>query len=59
MVAAIYGRFTESFDTADLKNAKSLLDELSRSVLFFIERLRQAEPARAPSPSRYGYAEES
>ena len=29
MLADIYGWFTEGFDTADLKEAKSLLDELS------------------------------
>jgi predicted ATPase len=29
MLAAIYGWFTEGFDTADLKDAKSLLDELT------------------------------
>jgi predicted ATPase len=29
MLAAIYGWFTEGFDTADLKEAKALLDELS------------------------------
>jgi hypothetical protein len=29
MLAKIYGWFTEGFDTADLKDAKSLLDELS------------------------------
>jgi tetratricopeptide (TPR) repeat protein len=29
MLAQIYGWFTEGFDTADLKDAKSLLDELS------------------------------
>jgi tetratricopeptide (TPR) repeat protein len=28
MLAGIYGQFTEGFDTADLKDAKSLLDEL-------------------------------
>ena len=28
MLAEIYGRFTEGFDTADLKDAKALLDEL-------------------------------
>jgi hypothetical protein len=27
--AAIYGWFTEGFDTADLKDAKALLDELN------------------------------
>ena len=29
MLAEIYGWFTEGFDTADLKDAKSLLDELA------------------------------
>ena len=30
MLAEIYGWFTEGFDTADLKDAKRLLDELSK-----------------------------
>ena len=30
MLAEIYGWLTEGFDTADLKDAKALLDELSR-----------------------------
>ena len=30
LLADIYGWFTEGFDTADLKDAKSLLDELNR-----------------------------
>jgi predicted ATPase len=30
LLAEIYGWFTEGFDTADLKDAKALLDELSR-----------------------------
>ena len=29
LLAPIYGWFTEGFDTADLKDAKALLDELS------------------------------
>ena len=29
MLADIYGWFTEGFDTADLKDAKALLDEFS------------------------------
>jgi hypothetical protein len=29
MLAGIYGWFTEGFDTADLKDAKALLDTLS------------------------------
>jgi hypothetical protein len=29
MLADIYGWFTEGFDTADLKDAKSLLDQLN------------------------------
>jgi len=30
MLADIYNWFTEGFDTADLKDAKALLDELGR-----------------------------
>ena len=30
MLAQIYNWFTEGFDTADLKDARALLDELSR-----------------------------
>ena len=30
MLADVYGWFTEGFDTADLKDAKALLDELGR-----------------------------
>ena len=30
MLAGIYGWFTEGFDTVDLKDAKALLDELSK-----------------------------
>ena len=30
MLADIYNWFTEGFDTADLKDAKAVLDELSR-----------------------------
>ena len=29
MLAPVYGWFTEGFDTADLKEAKALLDELA------------------------------
>jgi predicted ATPase len=29
LLAPIYGWFTEGFDTADLRDAKALLDELS------------------------------
>jgi predicted ATPase len=29
LLAGVYGRFTEGFDTADLKDARALLDELS------------------------------
>ena len=31
MLAEIYNWFTEGFDTADLKEAKALLDELSKA----------------------------
>jgi hypothetical protein len=34
MLAEIYGWFTEGFDTADLKEAKALVEELgARSVI--------------------------
>jgi len=29
LLAPVYGRFTEGFDTLDLKQAKALLDELA------------------------------
>jgi predicted ATPase len=29
LLAPVYGRFTEGFDTLDLKEAKTLLDELT------------------------------
>jgi predicted ATPase len=29
LLASVYGRFTEGFDTLDLKDAKALLDELN------------------------------
>ena len=29
LLAPVYGWFTEGFDTADLKNAKALLEELA------------------------------
>ena len=29
MLSSIYNRFTEGFDTADLKDARALLEELS------------------------------
>ena len=32
LLAPVYGWFTEGFDTADLIEAKSLLDELSAEV---------------------------
>jgi hypothetical protein len=32
ILAAIYGWFTEGFDTADLRDAKTLVEELPREV---------------------------
>ena len=32
LLAEIYGWFTEGFDTADLKEAKALLDELAEGM---------------------------
>jgi predicted ATPase len=33
LLAPVYGWFTEGFDTADLQDAKALLDELARPVM--------------------------
>ncbi len=32
LLAPVYDRFTEGFDTADLQEAKALLDELGREL---------------------------
>ncbi len=34
LLAPIYGWFTEGFDTRDLKEARALLEELGRFILF-------------------------
>jgi hypothetical protein len=34
MLADLYGWFTEDFDTADLKDAKALLDEVEQIVVY-------------------------
>jgi len=36
MLAEIYGWFTEGFDTADLKDAKALLDEVDNHEFNFV-----------------------
>jgi predicted ATPase len=33
LLAPVYGRFTEGFDTADLKEAKALLDKLTEPTI--------------------------
>jgi hypothetical protein len=42
MLAEIYDWFTEGFDTADLKDAKALLDELRRVEPIVVRRERDA-----------------
>ena len=42
MLADIYNWFTEGFDTADLKDAKALLDELGRLILRCVARNAEA-----------------
>jgi hypothetical protein len=42
MLAEIYNWFTEGFDTADLKDANALLDELSRYCAAGVGLLRSA-----------------
>jgi len=44
MLAEIYGWFTEGFDTADLKDAKALVDELDDKLRCF--RLGEKERRR-------------
>jgi predicted ATPase len=48
LLAPIYGWFTEGFDTADLQEAKALLEELSWSLswplLWLRERVNGANP---------------
>jgi hypothetical protein len=50
MLAEIYGWFSEGFDTADLKEAKELLDELETSCSARSAR-QQESPARDSAPS--------
>jgi hypothetical protein len=49
MLADVYGWFTEGFDTADLKDARALLDELSAAT-----RVNLACASRRPLPPRCG-----
>jgi len=48
MLADIYNWFTEGFDTADLKDAKALLDELGATLIRRCQSLRinPVTPAR-------------
>ena len=50
MLAEIYGWFTEGFDTADLKDAKALLDELAA------HRMRLLEVRRGKSRAAQSFA---
>ena len=47
MLAEIYNWFTEGFDTADLKDAKALLDELSAIELMLLRKCGTDNPADA------------
>jgi predicted ATPase len=47
LLGPVYGWFTEGFDTADLKQAKALLDELSSAAR--IIAIGMAEQHRIPS----------
>jgi hypothetical protein len=38
LLAPVYNWFTEGFDTADLKDAKALLDELEAKAVYIIQR---------------------
>jgi hypothetical protein len=50
MLAQIYGWFTEGFDTADLKDAKALLEELG--VYPAVEPRWRRSSAGSPPPTR-------
>ena len=49
MLAEIYNWFTEGFDTADLKDAKALLDELSERRRRCAAQMRKRKSATARS----------
>jgi hypothetical protein len=38
VLAPVYGWFTEGFDTADLKEAKALLDTLTEPAIWGVEQ---------------------
>jgi hypothetical protein len=54
MLADIRGWFTECFDTADLKDAKTLLDELSGQRLGLIGAVLPRPSATVTSPCAAG-----
>jgi len=45
MLAEIYNWFTEGFDTADLQDAKALLDELKPEKKWELKRYPEVEAA--------------
>jgi hypothetical protein len=47
LLAPVYGWFTEGFDTADLKEAKALLDEMSANSSLAIDDSVASAPASA------------
>jgi ribosomal protein L40E len=47
MLAAIYNWFTEGFDTADLRDAKALLEELAGYLVMRCTRCNYENPADA------------
>jgi predicted ATPase len=47
LLAPLYGWFTEGFDTADLQEAKALLEEFARSRRDWHRRTAQAFPGGA------------
>lgn len=44
LLASVYSWFTEGFDTADLKEAKALLDQLARAAASLLRAMRMTAP---------------
>jgi hypothetical protein len=56
LLAEVYGRFTEGFDTADLQDVKALLDELASSSTHQWKGWRQRAATASISSFKFGVA---
>jgi hypothetical protein len=55
LLAPVYGRFTEGFDTLDLKQAKALLDELRLTTNFETASQQQQQQQQQVYETRLAY----